>query len=96
MKDTEGRRVEAAGDAARIWHALDKVLRDLCESRSDLENAGFEDLAECLHGPIERVKVRYDGAEGEVARLLDGGPGVGVTALLKGPGELPVRDETEG
>lgn len=46
--DTNGKRDEAAGDAACLWHALDRALAPICEARDDLEAAGRKEVAGTL------------------------------------------------
>ena len=63
----------SGGDAARVWHLLDRALPYLREMRDDFEAAGLEDEAESLQEVVESSEVKYAMAENKVARLMGDG-----------------------
>ncbi len=62
-------------DAVRIWHGLDLSLQKLHEALPGFQEAGREDLVECLEELINEAAAGRGEVEQEVLDDLEGGPG---------------------
>ena len=66
----EGRKI----DPARTWHGLDSSLEKLREALPGFEEAGRDDLLECLEELIDETSASREKAEREVAGTFEDGP----------------------